>query len=173
VQTWRATRARHSWQAPSAWFDPALAVLALSQLPWAPFAAVFLLAACLVTLAMVGSLCARHWWFAADGSTYVGSMKGEHIVRGGALQRVHGGEIARAVLHLVLLLGLFHVLPGLGAAATAGWVHAEVCCRDQHGWHRAGVKENLQYVFGAVHPIYWLLPSFRSAPQRHKVNKGA
>jgi hypothetical protein len=37
----------------------------------------------------------------------------------------------------------------------------------------AGIHENLQYVFGNMHPLYWFLPSFRGPPERMKLTKGA
>lgn len=65
---------------------PGLTLLAMVRLPRAPFATLVLLVASFTVLLMVGSLCVRHWWLAVRGTTYLGSLKGESISNGGALQ---------------------------------------------------------------------------------------
>lgn len=60
-------------------------VLAFASMPTTPFVALLLAVICLMVLIMVGMLCARHWVLAAQGSTYVGRLKGEKVAEGGAL----------------------------------------------------------------------------------------
>ena len=63
---------------------PFIMFTAFTALPFTPFVAMLHLLMDVVVLLMVGSLCVRHWWLCASGTTYVGSLRGEHLSSGGA-----------------------------------------------------------------------------------------
>jgi hypothetical protein len=85
VQSLRTGKFGRPLRPADAIFNPVLTLLAMTRISAAPFVAMLLIVMCFVVLAMVGSLCLRHWWYTLKGFTFIGAMKGEFIATGGVL----------------------------------------------------------------------------------------
>jgi hypothetical protein len=63
--------------------DPGVMIASFIRMPAVPLASLLLSVVCSVVLIMVGVLCQRAWHYAAVGTSFIGSLKGERISKGG------------------------------------------------------------------------------------------
>jgi hypothetical protein len=82
VQVFRS-RGRRPKTVASLIGDPTIIVTIISGIPFVSFASLLLTAVCTVVFVMVGMLCLRAWRYAAEGASYIGSLKGEKLSKGG------------------------------------------------------------------------------------------